>query len=1106
MLHENNHISDWMQSGEYKAELAQALTTIMRKSEASESEQSTAAVIESEVGFIIRKHTGSMPDMRKEVSVDGIVHSYAGKQKAHVGRGRIDAILNQLVIEYKHHSRLTTPEQKSRAYTQVEEYLIAMHHLQRRKATAILTDGIQIAYFSFAGDQIRHTTLRTLRTDDIDIIVKAILSNNMKAFEPGNIVADFSISPRSDSVSKQLSYALYQSLFHHCTDKTNMLLAEWEELSHLSVTDNGKSRDIEKRRHDLSDIFRQRIDTAADEYKALFALQTTYAVIVKLIACKVVDTINFNDTTSNYQDLTALSSDDMQRFFARMEDGYSYNNMNISNFLEGDFFSWYADEHQWSWEFYVAVKQLIEVIDQYTAFSIDVVYHPIDIFKDLYMSIIPQSVRHSMGEYFTPGWLADCVISHALTLIEKPRWTAIDPCCGSGIFIIELIKKVVGNVSLLDMKQEEKMRLQAEVLQRVHGIDINPLSVLSARVSYYLALRQLGEVKDVEIPVYLGDSAIIPEKMMIDGIPCYTCSVSNLKHITLQMTLPARLVGDKGFAHAMSEWQAFVRTDNASLLYQAIVSKLNDTEKNSKALLDSLQTLAERLVLLHCNQWDGIWIRICSNFMQIARLSNISMIVGNPPWVKWEHLPTNYTQRIKEFCDVRHIFCNDGGMFGGAQLNICALISNVTAANWLSPGGVLAFLMPDSLMSQNSYEEYRNFYIDNKRHRRMYLQELDRWLAPLRPFKAGGKPVTQDFNTYYYKDTPVNYVQGVPVREIRRDHGTSEARIDLCRTWEEARKFVTLSTGIAKQLSAGSTAFTYISTDYDFRPIIGPTSYLYRTGVESTPFEVFKLLGHGKSGQPGHYRFVNDTRKTARYKVTDTPANGWDFGTAYIYPMVQGPSIKPFAFSCGNSFHIIPYDEGDTTKPVTLELLYERNPELAVYFSNHRSLLDSQSEKSKTMHQGNAFYALSKIGPYTFAPHIVAARDNSRFCASVITPTLTPWGERKPSICVKHTIIISQDINRQFITADEAHYVNGVLNSSIVVAYIHSTFKTNGFSLNKSHIFLPKYQPGQPLFDRIVTLSKEATADPQKVKAIIQKLTEAYLALCRALNPAVKKD
>ena len=59
--------------------------------------------------------------------------------------------------------------------------------------------------------------------------------------------------------------------------------------------------------------------------------------------------------------------------------------------------------------------------------------------------------------------------------------------------------------------------LKNQILNRVYGIDINPLSVLSARVGYYLALKPFGELKNLDIPVYLGDSAIIGEKIMIEN-------------------------------------------------------------------------------------------------------------------------------------------------------------------------------------------------------------------------------------------------------------------------------------------------------------------------------------------------------------------------------------------------------------------------------------------------------------------------------------------------------------------------------------------------------------------------------------------------------------
>lgn len=1093
----NSTIAKWLDSGEYLTQIDNVLTNIVRQSESSNSEAETASIFEREIFYLLKNKLGINLAIRKESPVkNGIVHTFSPQKSL----GRVDAIMNNLIIEYKHKAALKSPLEVQTAYSQVENYLYALSSTGKRH-DAILTDGTQIAYFTFVGNEVRHTSIKILEATDIDTIIKAILNNSTKKFEPYNIVRDFAISAQSMSVSRTIANILYRLLISNLSLKSEMLYSEWKSLMHLSVDDNGKSQDIDKRRIDLTGIFSVTIDSPENEYKALFALQTTYAIIVKLIACKVVDRLNFYSDKNKYHDLHSLTSSRLLRFFLELEDGYAYSSKGIRNFLEGDFFSWYADERLWNDEIYHEIKKLITQIDSYSAFSLDVSYNPIDIFKDLYMSIIPQSVRHSMGEYFTPEWLADRVVTEALNMVHTKDWKAIDPCCGSGIFIISLVKKIVGKASVRELTLSERQKLIKTITQRVSGIDINPLSVLSARVSYFIALHKLGKVENIEIPIYLGDSAIIPTLKVIDNIECYFYSINNLKRKSFNVVLPKRMVMLPSFGETMATLQAMVKTGNPDALFRVIIKEFTDKEKKSDELLKHIRSLSENLIFFHKNNWDGIWIRIATNFMLIARIQQQNLIVGNPPWVKWEHLPAAYTRKIKDFCNIRNIFCNDGGLYGGAQLNICALISNVTASNWLANDGILAFLMPDSLMSQNSYEEFRNFYLDDHKNHRLYLQRLDRWLSPLRPFRVGKKTVSQDFNTYYYGKKPIDYRIGIPVSEITRHKEISDDNLNSLASFEEAKKGLIFKESVAKQLSEESTAFTYSSTQFDYTPVIGPTSYLYRTGVESTPFEVFKLTGAGTSTHIGHYRFRNKILKTSRYKVEDIPVEGWDFPTNLIYPMLEGPNLKPFEFDCKNNFHIVPYLPNETTKPVPLEYLIDHAERLATYFAHHRSLLDMQSEKSKSMHQGDVFYALSKIGPYTFAKHMVAARDNSKFCASVIKPTVTPWGEVKQTICVKHTIIISQDINKNFISEDEAHYLNGILNSSIVVSYIHNTFKTNGFSLNKSKLFIPKYDSKNNLFKRIVELSKEATLSQKKRKHNIDLLSDAYLQLCYALNP-----
>lgn len=148
------------------------------------------------------------------------------------------------------------------------------------------------------------------------------------------------------------------------------------------------------------------------------------------------------------------------------------------------------------------------------------------------------------------------------------------------------------------------------------------------------------------------------------------------------------------------------------------------------------------------------------------------------------------------------------------------------------------------------------------------------------------------------------------------------------------------------------------------------------------------------------------------------------------------------------------------------------------------------------MHRGDEFYALSKIGPYTFAENIVAARDNSKFCASVIRKTTTPWDELKQTICVKHTIIISQDKTGRFISQAEANYICGILNSDIVINYIHSSFKTNGFSLNKSNLYLPLYDKGNSLHKKISEMASRASKGAKNITLIQKRLSDLYLKVC----------
>ena len=61
---------------------------------------------------------------------------------------------------------------------------------------------------------------------------------------------------------------------------------------------------------------------------------------------------------------------------------------------------------------------------------------------------------------------------------------------------------------------------------------------------------------------------------------------------------------------------------------------------------------------------------------------------------------------------------------------------------------------------------------------------------------------------------------------------------------------------------------------------------------------------------------------------------------------------------------------------------------------------------------------------------------------------------------------------------------------------MHSSFKSNGYSLNKANIYIPKFDGNNEHHKKIVELAKLAATNDVDIKSIQHQLMKEYLAIC----------
>ena len=175
--------------------------------------------------------------------------------------------------------------------------------------------------------------------------------------------------------------------------------------------------------------------------------------------------------------------------------GERFSEAGIVGVVEADFFDWVLEVPEGrTW-----AGQLAKRLARFRWADVD---H--DVLKLLYESVIDKRTRHSLGEYYTPDWLASAMLEEVFC--EPLSMRLADVACGSGTFLFHAVRMAVENARTAGMSSRDAIE---SITSRIFGIDVHPVAVTFARVTYLLALGAdlLQDERDAfSIPVYLGDA------------------------------------------------------------------------------------------------------------------------------------------------------------------------------------------------------------------------------------------------------------------------------------------------------------------------------------------------------------------------------------------------------------------------------------------------------------------------------------------------------------------------------------------------------------------------------------------------------------------------
>jgi len=997
-----------------------------------------------------------------------------------VATGQIaDAVFDRLVIEFKRPGVLSKARSQSEAISQLVGYVEALAKRERRARLAgAVFDGERLVFVRYRRGHISVEPVVPVTQESLQKLLHWLVGlSSGTALNAEFLSRDFSLDQsRTQAAIGALYNVLTGAVLSDPEGMVGKLFSQWklffsEAIDYKEAFGGRKLEPLKK----WVAKARITVETSEEAERFFFALHTYFALLVKLIGWLALSRhLGPKVGAPLFSELLDSSSSELNERLHEMERGGIFRAFGIENLLEGDFFAWYL--YGWSEELEVAVRGLLDRLSEYDPAT--VIIDPDetrDLLKKLYHYLLPREVRHNLGEYYTPDWLAQRLLRQVdqaffssrnegvlRRKLRSLRW--LDPACGSGTFPVLLIKRYR---ELGDRLMIPEGELLETILTNIVGFDINPLAVITARVNYLLTIGDLLEHRrgPITIPVYLADSVLFPEP----GDALETSGLYPVHTAVGTFGVPKAMFTGERFDRFCGLLEESVRSEVSPAAFLARASeRLGLSEVEQRVGAGPLKDLYERLLELHHDGLNGLWARLIANNFAPLTVGQFDYVVGNPPWVNWENLPDGYRQNTAHLWTRYALFSHKGfeAILGKAKDDISVLMAYVAMDRFLKRGGKLGFVITQSLFKTAGA---------GQGFRRLQLGENG---APIRVVHVDDMVVLNPFEGASNRTAVMVLEKGFPNRypvpyTVWRKKGRAKFTYDS--SLEEVITATRTLNFFAEPVDQNDITSPWITARkgalHAVRNVLGKSDYTAHAGVYTGGANAVSWV-EVVSERPDGLVMIRNITKGAKRKVPEVTEV---IEPDLLYPLLRGRDVQrwkadPSAFIIlthrpGMRLKAIPEDEMQEVYHQTWAYLKRFEPVLRERAAFKRYF--TRKDRNGTIVETGPFYSMFDVGDYTFAPWKVIWTRIAQISAAVVSKV-----NGKATIPQETITMIGCE------TDLEAHFIAALINSAPFQFAASSYSQEGGKSMGSMHVLnyirIPKYDSADPVHQGLAEASKEA--------------------------------